>query len=546
MALFTRRWTIRALLLSPLLYIGCRLRKGDQSQTFEASSGAEKKASRAPSLPPALAKDVYGVASANPTDSSVILWTRVADGAVKTLKGKAIKVQFEVSTTLAFNANDIVAQGEKNTDASHDFTVNVVAKGLKPSSYYFYRFKVGDVFMSSVGRTKTAPAPSDHVDVRVGVVSCQKYTDGLFAAFKHLAQEDVDFCLHEGDNIYERERGKARSSVLGEKIATTLDEYRMFYKQMLSDPAYREVRRSFPWIHTWDDHEVYNNFAGHTDIPKDPARVAAAYQAFLEYIPTSATLTLDAKKHPSVNLYNAFHFGQRLSCFTLDCRQYRERVERDEKTKTFDENKTMLGLAQKTWFKNQLSTSKAQWKLVVSSVMFTRCNYLSTGKVFLDKHKNDTTPSTKVSLLHVNLDQWDGYPRERAEILDVIHQGQIKDVVFSTGDLHTGYNAGVPRDCDHLESPSIAVEIVNTSVSSFNGADKEGVDFAKAKAQWLVRSNPHFSWIDLQSHGYATYEFREDGMEVRHVAVSTKAADAPAQVTRVAKVPRGESKFVSV
>ena len=49
--------------------------------------------------------------------------------------------------------------------AATDFTVKVVAAGLKPGTQYYYRFKVGDT-VSPVGTFKTPYAPLSTVDIQ--------------------------------------------------------------------------------------------------------------------------------------------------------------------------------------------------------------------------------------------------------------------------------------------------------------------------------------------------------------------------------------------
>jgi len=43
----------------------------------------------------------------------------------------------------------------------------------------------------------------------------------------------------------------------------------------------REVRRRFPWVVVWDDHELGNNYAGSVIAEQDPHRQRDAYPAFL-------------------------------------------------------------------------------------------------------------------------------------------------------------------------------------------------------------------------------------------------------------------------
>ena len=66
-------------------------------------------------------------------------------------------------------------------------------------------------------------------------------------------------------------------------------EYRIRYALYRTDPDLQEAHRLFPWIVTWDDHEVENNYAGDDPEGHPPARFlerrAAAYQAYYEHLP---------------------------------------------------------------------------------------------------------------------------------------------------------------------------------------------------------------------------------------------------------------------
>ena len=80
-----------------------------------------------------------------------------------------------------------------------------------------------------------------------------------------------------------------------------------------------------PWIVTWDDHEVTDDYTG--DIgPADPdparflAQRAAAYQAFWEHMPLPNAMRPDG---PSLRLYDRYRFGDLAELHVLDDRQYR-------------------------------------------------------------------------------------------------------------------------------------------------------------------------------------------------------------------------------
>ena len=171
-------------------------------------------------------------------------------------------------------------------------SVHVEVDGLEPGREYFYRFRGGGE-VSQIGRTKTAPAAGAPVDrLRFAVCGCSHYETGYFTAFRRLADEQFDFVFHTGDYIYEgrgdggrnpnnvRVSITARRSTRSSTIATATRSTR-------SDPDLMAAHASAPFVMTWDDHEVDNDYAGDRDEHDTPPEVfllrrAAAYQAYFE------------------------------------------------------------------------------------------------------------------------------------------------------------------------------------------------------------------------------------------------------------------------
>ena len=77
------------------------------------------------------------------------------------------------------------------------------------------------------------------------MAGCQAYEDGLYTAYRHLANEDVDFIYHYGDYIYENRGSPVRFAYdgnprpfvrqhVGQEIHS-LDDYRRRYAQYKLD-----------------------------------------------------------------------------------------------------------------------------------------------------------------------------------------------------------------------------------------------------------------------------------------------------------------------
>src|SRR5688500_11345408 len=178
-----------------------------------------------------------GVASGDPLDDGVVLWTRLALEPLVEGGGmpqESIRVVWEVSEDERFSA--LVARGAVDASPLRAHAVHVEVDGLRPARPYWYRFRVGS-WESPVGRTRTAPAANANVDrVRFGFASCQSWEQGYFTAYRHLANEDLDVVLHLGDYVYEYASQENPVRQIAGPETTTLAGYRHRYAQYRTDP----------------------------------------------------------------------------------------------------------------------------------------------------------------------------------------------------------------------------------------------------------------------------------------------------------------------
>lgn len=256
-----------------------------------------------------------GVASGDPDSSSVLLWTRCPQSE----KNSPLELRVEVAEDPSFER--VVAKASTPVSASSDWTCRVLVGGLKPARVYWYRFTDKGGNGSRIGRTITAPHPTDPRPVAFAFVSCQNANQGAQNAYRKMIFEDeraeeterLGFVLHLGDFIYEivwypeeRPQGmydrRLRDIVRyphGEKIAdfhipTTLDDYRAIYRAYLHDPDLQDARARWPFVNMWDNHEFswlgwqsLQKFQGKTRPAQ--TRKVAANQAFFEYQPARMT-----------------------------------------------------------------------------------------------------------------------------------------------------------------------------------------------------------------------------------------------------------------
>ena len=339
----------------------------------------------------------HGVASGDPTESSVILWTRVSRTNFRDihddeqLSGIAdANVSWRVATDESFT--NVVNSGSTTVGSETDFTLKVDAQNLQSNTKYFYQFTVGPN-SSVVGKTKTLP--SGTVDrVKLAVVSCSNYASGYFNVYKEIAQMgDLDAVIHLGDYIYEYADsgyGSLRKLEPTHELINLAD-YRMRHALHKKDSNSQQMHASLPMIAVWDDHEVANDTwisgAENHDATTEgnfAARKASAIKAYFEWMPIRpVTPGVDGR------VYRQFKFGDLVNLLMLDTRQ----AGRDQQLSyasfltadgSFDAEKfqtelasttrTMLGAEQKTWLKESLSSSIETWQVLGSQVLMMKNN----------------------------------------------------------------------------------------------------------------------------------------------------------------------------
>jgi alkaline phosphatase D len=439
-----------------------------------------------------------GIASGDPLPDGVVLWTRLAPSPLEPMGGmdrRTVPVRWQVATDERFR--HVVRDGTATARPEYRHSVHVDVRGLAPGRQYYYRFRVGD-YDSPVGRTRTAPDPrSRRGALRLAFASCQNYPEGFYTAYRHMAAEDLDVVFFLGDYIYENSInaiGGVRNSPtpvpdLFTLAPDTLDLYRLRYSLYKSDPDLQAAHAAFPWIITWDDHDVQDNYAGEISKNNDPVadftvQRANAYRAFWEHQPLRP---LAEPKGPDALLYRRFTFGDLMQVSVLDTRQYRSDQACGDGAKAScaaaaDPTRTITGDVQEHWLLDGMAASGARWNVIAQQVM------MAQRKVSL------TEPAP------VSMDAWDGYTASRQRIFDGLVQRKVPGVFVIAGDTHTNYADDLKLNFDDESSPTIGVEFVGTSISS--GGDGEDTNPDRAVD---LAANPHIKLANEQ-RGYVTCE----------------------------------------
>jgi alkaline phosphatase D len=454
-----------------------------------------------------------GVASGAPRSDSVVLWTRLAPSPLEGggMAPGGVEVRWEIAEDEKFAR--IAVHGKLTTDDAKAHAVHAEAGGLAPARWYFYRFIAGGE-SSPVGRTRTAPLRGRGDErLRLVVASCQQFEQGYFAAHRHIAAEDADLVAFVGDYIYESSWGRehVRKHSAGEP--RTLADYRDRYGQYKSDADLRLSHAAAPWIVTWDDHEVDNDYANDRSEDLDPdflARRAAAYRAFFEHMPLRASALLEGG---GMRIYDRFEWGSLATIHVLDDRQYRSyqacpKASRGgsntvgpECTERLDPQATLLGAEQERWLDAGLARSQARWNLIAQQTLF-----VPSGR------------PAKRGLVHWT-DGWDGYPAARERLLRSLVAGRAANPVLLGGDVHATITADVHAQPERPDSPVVATECCVTSITS------QGMSAGQMRA--IAEANPHIRYANSESRGYAVIELSSARMQARLRALDTpKRADA--------------------
>ena len=469
-----------------------------------------------------------GVASGDPLPDGVVLWTRLAPRPLEPAGGmppESIEVSWQICEDEAMSR--VVQSGTATATADWGHSVHVEVAGLRPDRWYWYQFKAGGE-VSAKGRTRTTPlADSMPERLRFAFVSCQHFEQGLFTAYDHLAGEDVDLIVHLGDYIYEG--GTAAKSVRRHSASEcmTLADYRVRYAQYKSDAALQRAHAAAPWIVTWDDHEVANNYAADFLARAKPVvgfleRRAAAYQAYFENMPLRRSALPSG---PDMLLYRNVGFGQLANFHVLDTRQYRTPQPQGDGVKPshpmlMDPKGTLLGERQREWLFTGLERSPAAWNVLAQQVMVARVRKM------------------KGEVAGYSMDQWPGYEFERRRVLRHFQDRKIKNPVVLTGDIHCNWANELIADFDELDSASVGTEFVGTSISS--GGD--GTETPKNTEQ-LIAENPFVKYYNTE-RGYVRCEVtpQQWRADYRTIPFVTKP-DAPINTRATFVVESGRSKL---
>ncbi|MBK8170241.1 MAG: alkaline phosphatase D family protein [Sandaracinaceae bacterium] len=437
----------------------------------------------------------HGIASGDPTDSAIILWTRVSpdDPSVPAL------VFWECASDAAFTTRH--GAGWIAATARHDFTAKADAQALPAGTNLYYRFR-SQGQMSIVGRTKTASSTA--AQARFALASCARFEAGYYIAYGAIAElDDLDAVIHVGDYIYEYADGvtdAVRSAEPANELFTLAD-YRTRYSCYRRDVQLQAMHARHPVIAVWDDHEVVND-AWSTGMPADStpspiefsARKKNALRAHGEWMPV--------RVNADGSIHRSFRFGP-TDLFMLDTR-YEGRVQQTTSNNfaaIASPARTLLGSVQEEWLASGLASTNAQYCLIGQQLMMAQLAL--RGRTLSQGGPNIVNP-----------DQWDGYQGSRAWIFDQFARRQ--NVVVLSGDLHVSFASELVIDPwdSAVYNPEtgagvVGVELLTPGITSPSGIDGAFLGFA-------LDNNPHILYGEIEHRGFVSLEFDSTQMRASY------------------------------
>jgi hypothetical protein len=304
--------------------------------------------------------------------------------------------------------------------ADGDGVVKIRIDGLRSDTLYHYALDVdGEVDSLRQGTLRSFPEDATSFSIVVG--ACSR-TGSNGAVFEALRAEDALFYLITGDANYEN------------ITSSDLDRFQEAYQTLLTAPAQSALYRETPIAYIWDDHD----FGGSNSNGSSAAREAARL-SYRQNVP-HYELAAGSGNEP---IYQAFSAG-RVRFVLLDTRSMRNQESMP------DGSRSLLGVRQREWLKEELLESSRTHALVVmvSSVPWIAAESAAG-------------------------DDWGGYATERREIADFIAENSITNLMLLAGDAHmVGIDDG--SNSDYSTNGGAGFPVMHAAALDRPGSEKGG------------------------------------------------------------------------
>ena len=341
-------------------------------------------------------------------------------------------------------------------------SVHVELGGLDPDRWYWYRFRAGDA-TSPIGRARTMPVSSSiPAALKFAFASCQHFEQGLFTAYEHMLKDELDLVVHLGDYIYEgsgRSQPRAEASCMPRSARSTITG-RKLTCEYRSDQHLQDMHARCPWVVTWDDHEVDNNYADATSEEVDvPAaefleRRANAYQAYYEMMPLRRR---SLPRGPHLDLYRTVSFGRLAAFQVLDTRQYRTDQPNGDRRAPLNEVGPAPASRQHAAGRPPVGLAPVGPDRIAGDMGTCSAQQVMMGMVGFRRDGGEPMYS---------MDQWPGYAHERMRVVRFLQERRVPNPVVLTGDIHSNWVNDLRVDDRRHEQPVVATEFVGTSITT--------------------------------------------------------------------------------
>lgn len=254
--------------------------------------------------------------------------------------------------------------------------------GLTPGTSYHYALEVdGTLDLSKQGGFTTPVARP--LSFTFAFASCAS-TGSVHTVFDTIRDWDPLFFLHMGDFHYENIAVNDR------------DLFRAAYSTVLASPTQGNLYRTTPIAYVWDDHDYGPNNSDASAPGREASRLT--YQEYVPHYPLIAG-------SGDVPIYQAFSIG-RVRFIMTDLRS-----ERTPYLEPDSPSKTMFGVPQKDWFKQELLDATGVYPVIV---WVQTMPWIGT----------------------VGDDGWYTYALERQEIANFVRDNAIEGLFMLSGDAH--------------------------------------------------------------------------------------------------------------
>ena len=458
----------------------------------------------------------HGVASGDPLEDRVILWTRVTPQ-----QAGPVEVILEVSENKNFSK---VAYSKKlNTSSLSDYTVKydfLAKQYCNSDNGFFYRFRAGNS-VSETGRSKTFS--KNIKSAKIAIFSCSNFPAGYFNAYQAAAEKnDLDLWLHLGDYLYEYPMG-GYATENAEKLGRapipihemiTLSDYRQRHAQYKLDQGSIALHKHAPLIAVWDDHEFSNDAwkrgaENHSEDGSEGdfyARRSAAIKAYYEWMPIR-------EQQNKRRIFRDFKIGKLMHLIMLDTRQFG----RDKQIQPKDylsksgfyqakfyndlnsEYRELLGAEQFSWIEDKILNSNAAWTIFGQQVLMTKLKFPDISKTLKAEEIPDfLKPYLKLLGLGIpsNLDAWDGYPAARNKLYKLMKNAKKKFISLA-GDTHNSWVS----ELENQSGEKVGIELGAPSVTSPGITDVLNLD-ENNFVDSIVKLNKELQWMNPSNRGY--------------------------------------------